>query len=92
MSLHCASPAARTPALPACASACRSALVLLIAAACLPLAGCTTVEAWERGRLARADMAITPEPEREWLHSHVQTSREAAQGDHGAGGGGCGCN
>ena len=54
--------------------------------------GCATVEAWQRGDLARRDMAAAPEPALAALRAHVQTSKEAAQGGFRGVNGGCGCN
>jgi hypothetical protein len=56
------------------------------------LSGCAQVAPWERGNLARPEMGLSPVPDRAWLEQHVYTSKEAAQGGHGSGGGGCGCN
>jgi hypothetical protein len=56
------------------------------------LAGCTTVAPWERGDLAKPQMALDPSPVRSALRIHKFTSREAASGGDTAVGGGCGCN
>lgn len=53
--------------------------------------GCTQVSPWERGTLAKAQMAVDPRPVLNSLDSHVNGSREAASGGGSAGGGGCGC-
>jgi hypothetical protein len=58
-------------------------------------AGCATVrppQPWEKGDLARASMQIDPDPLETKLQQHVYTSKEAANGGYGVGGGGCGCN
>lgn len=55
------------------------------------LAGCSTVEPWERGTLAKPQMASDPHPLQSSLSTHVYNSREAASGGTTAGGGGCGC-
>jgi hypothetical protein len=55
------------------------------------LAGCATVEPWERGVLAKPQMALDPYPLQRSLRTHVQSSREAAGGGDSATGGGCGC-
>lgn len=65
------------------------ALTLLLVL--LPLAGCGHVEAWERGVLARPQMALDPYPLRSALRTHVQASREAAPSAGLSEGGGCGC-
>ncbi|MBD9363182.1 DUF4266 domain-containing protein [Methylomonas fluvii] len=54
--------------------------------------GCSAVSPWERGNLAKEEMAITPHPNREAFRDHIFTSKEASQGGHGGSGGGCGCN
>jgi hypothetical protein len=60
--------------------------------AALLLAGCATVQPWQRGDLARATMAWEPDPLAATLDGHVYFSKEAASGGAGLGGGGCGCN
>jgi hypothetical protein len=66
-----------------------AALLLLLTAF---LIGCTTVKPWERGTLARGDMAWDPDPLETARRGHVYFSKEAAMDGAGAGGGGCGCN
>jgi len=61
------------------------------------LAGCShlkpaKVKPWERGVMAREDMALVPNPVQEGLDEHIYFSKEAASGGSGVGGGGCGCN
>lgn len=56
------------------------------------LAGCANVKPWERGTLARQDMAWDPDPLEAARRGHVYFSKEAAMDGAGAGGGGCGCN
>jgi len=69
------------------------ALLRLFALVLLPaLAGCTTVEPWERGRLAKPQMALEPNADLARLRDHAFISKEAAQGGHRGSGGGCGCN
>lgn len=55
------------------------------------LSGCATVEPWERGTLAKPQMALDPHPLQRSLSTHIYNSREAASGGDSAGGGGCGC-
>lgn len=55
------------------------------------LTGCVTVEPWERGTLAKKQMALTPYPLQSMLRTHVQNSREATLAGDTAAGGGCGC-
>jgi hypothetical protein len=55
------------------------------------LAGCTAVAPWERGTLAKQQMALDPHPLQTVMRLHQYGSREAAVGGHSSGGGGCGC-
>lgn len=66
----------------------RFGFVLAIAA----LAGCATVEPWQRGYLARSDMAFDPSPGVAKALEKTYAAKEAAQGGPSVGGGGCGCN
>ena len=54
--------------------------------------GCQPVQAWERGTLAKPEMAIDADPMETTLNSHIFFSKEASNGGHNAAGGGCGCN
>ncbi len=66
---------------------------LPIALACIALlAGCATVQPWEKGRLAMPEMTFGGDPLETRFAEHVYTSREGASGGAGVGGGGCGCN
>jgi hypothetical protein len=56
------------------------------------LAGCTPVAAWERGTLARPEMALDADPLETTLNNHIYFSKEASSGGNSASGGGCGCN
>ena len=53
---------------------------------------CSPVAPWERGNLAKDEMAIDPNPNLSNFRSHIFTAREASQGGHIGVGGGCGCN
>jgi hypothetical protein len=64
-------------------------MLLLIMAVTLP--ACTTVQPWERGNLAKPQMALDPHPLQSSLRAHNYGSREAAAGGNAAQGGGCGC-
>lgn len=68
------------------------ALPLLLATVLLGASGCTHVKPWERGLLAREDMAWEPDPVEAQFRSHVYFSKEASLPGGSAGGGGCGCN
>ena len=54
--------------------------------------GCETVEPWQRGTLARADMQWQPDVMEGTLNDHIYFSKEASSGGGQAAGGGCGCN
>lgn len=56
------------------------------------LAACQPVQAWERGTLAKPEMAIDTDPLETTLNNHIFFSKEASNGGHSASGGGCGCN
>ena len=53
---------------------------------------CVTVEPWERGRLAQAEMALDIDPLAAELEELTYFSKEGASGGTGTAGGGCGCN
>lgn len=55
------------------------------------LTGCVTVAPWERGTLAKKQMAVNPHPLQSVMRTHVQNSREATLSGDMAAGGGCGC-
>jgi Domain of unknown function (DUF4266) len=55
------------------------------------LTACTTVQPWERGNLAKPQMALDSYPLQSALRAHNYGSREAAAGGNAAQGGGCGC-
>ncbi|MCB1741533.1 MAG: DUF4266 domain-containing protein [Gammaproteobacteria bacterium] len=66
--------------------------VLGLLLACIFVNGCAEhVQPWERGRLARREMAIAPSPALSALRAHIHDSREAASGGIGVQAGGCGC-
>lgn len=65
---------------------------LLLLAACSILAGCTTVQPWERATLADYTMRPDRDPLRTAMFEHIYFSREASTGGRGVGGSGCGCN
>jgi hypothetical protein len=73
----------------------RALVVLSTAAALAALAGCAAVtspQPWEKGVLARPDMQFEADRLGTRATQHVYTSKEAATGGYGVGGGGCGCN
>jgi hypothetical protein len=61
-------------------------------ALCGLFSGCASVAPWERGTLARPQMALEPYPLEAAVRHHMFFSREAVSGGYGIGGGGCGCN
>ncbi|MCB0332591.1 MAG: DUF4266 domain-containing protein [Bdellovibrionales bacterium] len=56
------------------------------------LMGCTEVQPWQRGNLAKGHMAFDPDPLESRFMQHVYDSKTASSGGYGVGGGGCGCN
>ena len=65
---------------------------IVIMLLCLLQSACTSVAPWERGVLAKPQMALIVSPNLTTIRSHNYGSREAASGSSsGAGGGGCGC-
>ena len=66
--------------------------LLALTMASLLLASCTPVAAWERGTLAKPEMALKTDPLDSALQDHVYFSKEASSGGNSASGGGCGCN
>lgn len=72
----------------------RTRRCIAIAVAVL-LSGCATMQPpkpWEKGQLARPEMQFDADPMSARLSDHIYTSKEAASGGYGVGGGGCGCN
>jgi Domain of unknown function (DUF4266) len=57
----------------------------------ISLTACAPVQPWERGNLAKPQMALDPYPLQSALRAHNYGSREAAAGGNAAQGGGCGC-
>jgi hypothetical protein len=66
----------------------RAAALILLAALC----ACTTVAPYQRGYLARPDMALTADPGTTRATALTYEAKEAARGGASVGGGGCGCN
>ncbi|MEJ2044956.1 MAG: DUF4266 domain-containing protein [Reinekea sp.] len=60
--------------------------------ACVVLQGCATVQPWERGTLARPEMAFVPDALQSKMQGHIYFSKEAADFAAVGSGGGCGCN
>ncbi len=59
------------------------------------LSGCAEmgqVKPWEKNYLAKAEMRFDQDKLQAKNTEHIYTSKEAASGGTGVGGGGCGCN
>jgi hypothetical protein len=54
--------------------------------------GCTAVAPYQRGYLARPDMAFDADPGTVKSIEKTYAAKEAASGGAAVGGGGCGCN
>jgi Domain of unknown function (DUF4266) len=67
---------------------CLSWLALLLS---LQITGCSPVSPWQRGNLAKPQMALDTHPMLNEMRGHNYGSREAAAGSGSSGGGGCGC-
>jgi Domain of unknown function (DUF4266) len=65
--------------------------LMLLPMMAVTLPACTTVQPWERGNLAKPQMALDPYPLQSSLRAHNYGSREAGAGGNAAQGGGCGC-
>ncbi|MGR9108150.1 MAG: DUF4266 domain-containing protein [Gammaproteobacteria bacterium] len=57
----------------------------------LCLVGCTSVQPWERGHLAKPQMALDSNPMQKAQREHTYGAREAASSGGSTQGGGCGC-
>ena len=64
----------------------------LIILALANVAACTQVQPWQRGYLAKEEMAWKTDPLESALNDHIFFSKEASSGGSSAAGGGCGCN
>lgn len=69
----------------------KMAIKMLLLTMGIMLTACTAVQPWERGNLAKPQMALDPNPLQSALRAHNYGSREAAAGGNAAQGGGCGC-
>lgn len=67
----------------------RVAILLFTAALA---AGCSAVAPYQRGYLARPDMAFEDAPGHARAIEKTYSAKEAASGGASVGGGGCGCN
>jgi Domain of unknown function (DUF4266) len=69
-------------------------LMLLLTAAAALLCGCSSlgVKPWQRGILAKPEMALSCDPLTMAFDDHIYFSKEDISGGRGFAGGGCGCN
>lgn len=59
------------------------------------ISGCSSIEPvkpWEKGVLSRPEMTFETDRLDASFTDHIYSSKEAASGGTGVGGGGCGCN
>tara|TARA_B110000483_G_scaffold40611_1_gene50376 strand:- start:135 stop:305 length:171 start_codon:yes stop_codon:yes gene_type:complete len=56
------------------------------------MTACQFVPAYQRGDLARPEMAFDADPLGSKLSQHIYFSKEASTGGNGVAAGGCGCN
>jgi len=70
----------------------RTSVFVLFALAVHVIAGCATVQPWEKGNLAKPAMTFNGDPLDDRYTQHIYTSKEDASGGYAVGGGGCGCN
>lgn len=69
-----------------CCRICSAGLALLA------LFGCTTVQPWERGTLAKPEMAADDPAHETAQKQRTYNAKEGGAEATGVGGGGCGCN
>ncbi len=66
--------------------------VILLSMMAVGTAACTTVEPWERGRLAHDCMQIPVDAREAAAMGKIDAAREGSSGGTYRGGGGCGCD
>ena len=69
----------------------RVVLLIVTLAAGFVVAGCATVQPWQRGRLADPAMVFDSNGSLVSFMTHWQEAREGAAGGFGVQSGGCGC-
>jgi hypothetical protein len=74
------------------AAALRITVACLAAAWLGALAGCATVQPWERGTLAKPVMATEAPAHETTQKLRTYSAKEGGAAASGVGGGGCGCN
>jgi hypothetical protein len=72
----------------------RTPALLITALTLLASSGCTIAppKPWQKGVLAKPEMTMAGDVLELKLSEHTYSSKEAASGGFGVGGGGCGCN
>lgn len=70
----------------------RSTATFVALVASTLLIGCSTVPPWQKGNLAKPQMAFDHDPLQARFQDHTYFSKEGASGGSSVGGGGCGCN
>lgn len=72
----------------------RTLAFIIIVIGAVAVSGCATpdIKPWQRGALAKPEMAWDPNGATAGMLQHVYFSKEASTGGANAGGGGCGCN
>lgn len=70
----------------------KSCLLLLLIQSLSACSSLPSVQAWEKGKLAKQEMKFDGDPLETKFVDHIYFSKEAASGGAGVGGGGCGCN
>lgn len=70
----------------------RLAAIVSAIAAVAVAGGCASVQPWQKGNLAKKEMAFDGDPLEARYQQHIYFSKENASGGYGVGGGGCGCN
>lgn len=70
----------------------RLAAIVSAIAAVAVASGCASVQPWQKGNLAKKEMAFDGDPLEARYQQHIYFSKENASGGYGVGGGGCGCN
>jgi len=74
------------------APATRSTRAWIAALSLTAIAGCATVQPWERGTLAKPVMTTEDPPHETAQKLRTYSAKEGGAAATGVGGGGCGCN